>query len=87
MESRRLRIAVDVAGTFTDATLWDPVGPRLVGAKALTTPAGRAIGAIEGINAALAAAGARPEEVRDGKISRESAARDYGFHVEEEESS
>ena len=65
MEKRRLRIAVDVGGTFTDATLWDPVGPRVVAAKALTTPADRAIGVIEGINAALAAAGARPGEVRE----------------------
>ncbi len=65
MDRRRLRIAVDVGGTFTDATLWDPVGPRLVAAKALTTPADRAVGVIEGINAALAAAGARPDEVRE----------------------
>lgn len=65
MQGRRLRIAVDVGGTFTDATLWDPVGPRLVAAKALTTPADRAIGVIEGINAALAAAGAQPGEVRE----------------------
>jgi N-methylhydantoinase A len=63
MEKRRLRIAVDVGGTFTDATLWDPVGPRLVAAKALTTPRDRAVGVIDGINAALAAAGAQPDEV------------------------
>lgn len=60
---RRLRVAVDVGGTFTDVTLWDPLGPRLVAAKALTTPQNRAIGVLDGIAAALSAAQAQPEEV------------------------
>jgi len=63
---RRLRVAVDVGGTFTDVTLWDPKGPsgpRLIAAKALTTPQDRAIGVLDGIAQALAAAEARPEGV------------------------
>ena len=63
MTARRLRIAVDVGGTFTDVTLWDPRGPRLVAAKALTTPKDRAIGVLDGIALALEAAGSRPDEV------------------------
>jgi len=63
MTARRLRIAVDVGGTFTDVTLWDPRGPRLVAAKALTTPKDRAIGVLEGVALALEAAGSRAEEV------------------------
>ena len=63
MDERRLRIAVDVGGTFTDVTLWDPRGPRLIAAKALTTPKNRAIGVLDGIALALEAAQARPEEV------------------------
>ena len=63
MSARRLRIAVDVGGTFTDVTLWDPRGPRLVAAKALTTPKDRAIGVLEGVALALEAAGSRAEEV------------------------
>ncbi len=47
MEKRRLRISVDVGGNFTDATLRDPVGPRVSAVKALATPADRAIGLIE----------------------------------------
>ena len=63
MTTRRLRIAVDVGGTFTDVTLWDPRGPRLIAAKALTTPKDRAIGVLDGIALALDAAGSRPDEV------------------------
>lgn len=63
MTEQRLRIAVDVGGTFTDVTLWDPRGPRLVAAKAPTTPRDRAIGVLDGIRLALAAARARPSEV------------------------
>ena len=63
---RRLRVAVDVGGTFTDVTLWDPnglSGPRLIAAKALTTPQDRAIGVLDGIAQALVAAEAQPEGV------------------------
>ena len=65
MEQRRLRIAVDVGGTFTDVTLWDPRGTRLLAAKALTTPKDRAVGVLDGIALALEIARARPEEVRE----------------------
>ncbi len=63
MTKRCLRVAVDVGGTFTDVTLWDPNGPRLIAAKALTTPKDRAIGVLDGIALALAAAQAQPEDV------------------------
>lgn len=63
--TRRLRIAVDVGGTFTDATLTDPETGRVVSAKTLTTPDDLARGVVDGIAAALAAAGARPDEVRE----------------------
>lgn len=65
MEDRRLRIAVDVGGTFTDVTLWDPQDSRLLAAKALTTPADRSVGVLDGIALALQVAGARGEEVRE----------------------
>ncbi len=63
MTSRRLRIAVDVGGTFTDAVLWDPRSGRLTAAKTLTTPGDRALGVIEGIRMVLAAAGERADRV------------------------
>lgn len=63
MTSRCLRIAVDVGGTFTDVMLWDPRGARLVAAKTLTTPGDRALGVMQGIRMALAAAGARADQV------------------------
>ena len=65
MEDRRLRVAVDVGGTFTDVTLWDPQDSRLLAAKALTTPADRSVGVLDGIALALQVAGARGEEVRE----------------------
>lgn len=65
MATRRLRIAVDVGGTFTDATLWDPAGHRLVAAKARTTPADRAEGVLTAVRLALEIAGERPEHVRE----------------------
>lgn len=63
MDEKRLRIAVDVGGTFTDVALWDPRGPRLIAAKALTTPQDRAIGVLDAIALVLEAAQARPNEV------------------------
>ncbi len=65
MEDRSLRIAVDVGGTFTDVTLWDPKGSRLLAAKALTTPTDRSIGVLDGIALALEVARANPGEVRE----------------------
>ena len=65
MTAPGLRIAVDVGGTFTDVTLWDPRDGRLIPAKAPTTPHDRAVGVLDGIAAALEAAGARPEEVAE----------------------
>lgn len=61
--TRRLRIAVDVGGTFTDATLWDPAGNRLVAAKTTTTPADRAVGVLAAVRLALAVAGEKPAHV------------------------
>ncbi len=64
-KTRRLRIAVDVGGTFTDVTLWDPSVPVLLAAKSNTTPKDRAIGVLDGIVLALEIAGAGPDEVRE----------------------
>ena len=60
-----MRVAVDVGGTFTDATLWDPDSARLVAAKALTTPSDRAHGVLASIEAAVDAAGATLGEVAE----------------------
>ena len=64
-KKRRLRLAVDVGGTFTDVTLQDPAARRLASAKVLTTPSNRAAGVMMGIRAVLDAYGARPSEVRE----------------------
>lgn len=56
MNERTLRLAVDVGGTFTDVTLFDPTDGRLLSAKAPTTPSDRALGVLEAIHAALEAA-------------------------------
>ncbi len=55
--ARRYRVAVDVGGTFTDVVIADERGRGLTGAKVPTTPQDRAVGAIEGLHAAAAAAG------------------------------
>jgi N-methylhydantoinase A len=65
MSDRRLRIAVDVGGTFTDATLWDPRGNRLIAAKAPTTPKDRALGVLDAVKLALEVAGEKPGDVRE----------------------
>ncbi len=57
MTDRRLRLAVDVGGTFTDVTLADPADGRLISAKVSTTPGDRAGGVLDGIAAALDRAG------------------------------
>jgi N-methylhydantoinase A len=54
-------LGVDVGGTFTDAALLD--GDRLVTAKAPTTPDDQSRGVIDAVRAALASAGAEPEDV------------------------
>ena len=63
--TRRLRLAVDVGGTFTDVTLHDPKNGRVLSTKVLTTPANRAVGVMDGIRTALADYGAKPGEVRE----------------------
>lgn len=65
MTQRTLRLAVDVGGTFTDVTLFDPDTGRVLSAKAPTTPGDRAIGVLDGIAAALDAAGARADRVAE----------------------
>ena len=65
MSERILRLAVDVGGTFTDVTLFDPDTGELVSAKAPTTPNDRAVGVLDGIGAALEAAGARADRVAE----------------------
>jgi len=53
----RYRVAVDVGGTFTDAVLTDSSGKRLVAIKVPTTPANRADGVMNGVQALAKAAG------------------------------
>ena len=65
MIERRLRLAIDVGGTFTDVMLADPVDGRLIGAKVSTTPGDRASGVLDGIAAALDRADALGGEVSD----------------------
>src|SRR5579875_2059819 len=55
-------LGVDVGGTFTDAVLATPQG--LFTAKAPSTPRDQSDGVIAAVQAALARAGARPEQVR-----------------------
>ncbi len=54
-------LGVDVGGTFTDAVL--VFGDRLITAKAPTTPADQSQGVVAAVRAALAAAGADPNDV------------------------
>ena len=65
MIESRLRLAIDVGGTFTDVTLADPADGRLIGAKVSTTPGDRASGVLDGIAAALDRADASGDEVSD----------------------
>ncbi len=59
------RIGIDVGGTFTDATLFDPKGGRIYSAKAFTTPSDRSQGVIDAVNAVLAEAKIPAETVRE----------------------
>ncbi|TAK47281.1 MAG: hydantoinase/oxoprolinase family protein [Xanthobacteraceae bacterium] len=63
MNQRTYRIAVDVGGTFTDATLCEPGSGKLISAKALTTPRDRADGVLDAIRAVLEAGGVSPDQV------------------------
>ncbi|MBK5921250.1 methylhydantoinase [Rhodothalassium salexigens] len=58
---RRVRLAVDIGGTFTDVALAD--GDRHTTAKVLTTHADPAQGVLDGIAAVLGEAGRAPAEV------------------------
>ncbi len=58
-------LGVDTGGTYTDAVILDPGAERVLGsAKALTTRGDLAVGISGAVDAALAAAGVAPEEVR-----------------------
>ncbi len=61
MTDRQGRIAVDIGGTFTDVAL--QIGGRLTTTKTLTTHAAPQEGVLAGIDAVLAASGARRSEV------------------------
>ena len=61
--ARRYRIAVDVGGTFTDVVIADGRGRGLTGAKVPTTPHDRAVGVMEGVRSAAAAAGIGPGDI------------------------
>src|SRR4051794_22399048 len=60
----RYALAVDIGGTFTDVVLRDGAGRTTVD-KTLTTPADLLDGFFRGVDAALARAAARPDEVDD----------------------
>lgn len=62
---RRMRVAVDVGGTFTDVVIADAGGFGLQAVKVPTTPADRAIGVMEGIRTATSLAGASLMEVKE----------------------
>ncbi|MFV0385638.1 hydantoinase/oxoprolinase family protein [Paracoccus sp. (in: a-proteobacteria)] len=61
----RVRVAVDVGGTFVDAVLTDMQGRGLAAAKVPTTPEDRAIGVMNGIAAVCTRAGIAPENVAE----------------------
>jgi N-methylhydantoinase A len=58
-----VRVAIDIGGTFTDATLIDEQSGRVAIAKTLTTPADPSIGFMEALERALREAGAAGETV------------------------
>ena len=62
-------LGVDTGGTFTDAALLDMDEQVVAKAKALTTPHDLSIGVGGAIDAALAAAGVRPDEVALASLS------------------
>ena len=58
----RLRIGVDVGGTFTDVVAIDEVG-TIAYAKVSSTPEDQSAGVMEGLRRLLAHLGARPEDI------------------------
>jgi N-methylhydantoinase A len=58
-----LAIALDVGGTFTDLTLFDPASGRLWIGKTPTTPADPSVGFLAGIEKALVLAGVGPQRL------------------------
>jgi N-methylhydantoinase A len=61
---RRLRVGVDIGGTFTDLIVVDAAAGRVYAAKVLTTPHDPAQGVLAGIAKALAQAGGQPGDVQ-----------------------
>jgi N-methylhydantoinase A len=59
-----VRVAVDIGGTFTDATLLDEGSGDVAIAKVLTTPADPSEGFMQAVERALAGAPAGPADVR-----------------------
>ncbi|MEQ8700117.1 MAG: hydantoinase/oxoprolinase N-terminal domain-containing protein, partial [Bauldia litoralis] len=62
---KKVRVAVDVGGTFTDAVLTDTSGFGLAAVKVPTTPADRAIGVMNGVAAVCKAAGVGTGQVAE----------------------
>ena len=60
---RKLRVGVDIGGTFTDFALFDECGSEIAVAKRLTTPADPSIAVIEGTAALLQREGVPMAEV------------------------
>jgi N-methylhydantoinase A len=65
MIAQAARIAIDVGGTFTDATLVDGATGKLFSAKVFTTPKDRSMGVIDAITAVIAEAGIDPARVAE----------------------
>jgi N-methylhydantoinase A len=61
---RRLRVGIDIGGTFTDVLLSDDEVGRQWFGKTLTTPADPAVGVVTGLREVLASAGAAGADVR-----------------------
>jgi N-methylhydantoinase A len=88
-----IRLAVDIGGTFTDATLVDDTSGSVTNAKVLTTPADPSLGFMEAAQRALRDAGVAPVGVRlvvhattvatnaiiEGKIARSGFVTTDGF--------
>lgn len=58
-----LTVAIDIGGTFTDVALHEASTGRVWRAKTPSTPADPSVGFMEGLRAALAAAGAEPSRI------------------------
>ena len=63
--SGRLRLGVDIGGTFTDFALVDPDGRRLAIHKQLTTPGDPAEAVLQGIDAILRDNSLRPSDLAE----------------------